>query len=149
MKLQRVVFADCERRLTMRTCTEAFAFSESRRFHWLQKACIAGLRKLRCFYEEEVPIYVTHVIDADTFIDRLLAQKFALRVHFSREPFVLLIGTEDYQRLMLESPAHWNSMFSFDAEYARVGRDGTTVLGLKVKVVPWMKGMLVMPKDSD
>ena len=80
------------------------------------------------------------VVDADTFMGRLYKQQAALFESFHRDASQLLIGAEEFESLMNE-PAI-NQAFSFQAQYNR-GR--YAVCGLQVTVIPWMRGMLVMP----
>ena len=57
------------------------------------------------------------------------------------ESKVLLIGAEDYAELMHEVAS--TQIFSFKSEYGY----GEKILGMKIKVIPWMRGCLVMPSD--
>jgi hypothetical protein len=79
-------------------------------------------------------------VDGKTFMDRLWKQKRALVENFRREPTTLWVGGEDYEELM-NSPAV-RQMFTVHAEFNYGKRE---VYGLTVKVIPWMRGMLVMP----
>lgn len=86
-------------------------------------------------------VTVTRVpIDDKEFMARLWKQKRALFEQFHREPASLWIGGEDYRELM-NSP-HIRESFQFSANFYH-GRD--EVYGLAVKVIPWMRGMVVMP----
>lgn len=79
-------------------------------------------------------------VNGKDFMTRLWKQKRALVESFRREPTTLLIGGEDYQELM-GSPAVRES-FLVNASF-NYGRN--EIYGLTVKVIPWMKGMVVMP----
>jgi hypothetical protein len=124
---------------------EAFEFREDRPAHWLQKLCVWTLRKLGAFHHSEVVTIERHVIGKNgrRFIDRLFEQMRNLRDAFDREPSRLLIGADDYAELMQEATREY---FSFDAEYMRGGRH-PKVCGLRVEVIPWMRGVLVMPNS--
>lgn len=88
-------------------------------------------------------VRVTRVpVDGKEFMDRLWKQKRALIETFHRKPTTLLIGGEDYEELM-NSPAVWQA-FTIHANF-NYGRD--ELYGLTVKVIPWMKGMIVMPNE--
>lgn len=111
------------------------------RLQWLQRLAWRFLewrRALDTTYREVVEVS-QHRIDADTFMERIALQNESLLNAFNREGKQLLIGSEDYAEMMHESVSR--RYFAFNAE---VGRD-RTYLGLKVTVVPWMKGMVVMP----
>jgi hypothetical protein len=80
-------------------------------------------------------------VHGKTFMDRLYKQKRHLFDRFNcREPQTLLIGGEDYEELM-DSP-EIRQAITFSASYYH-GREG--ICGLTVKVIPWMRGMVVMP----
>ena len=49
------------------------------------------------------------------------------------------IGAEDFAKLRRETAT--TTLFTFDAQY----NDGYQLYGMKVDVVPWMRGLLVMP----
>ena len=127
--------------------SDAFEFRKDRPAHWLQRICLWTLRKLGCYSSKEVVEVTRHEIGrrGQTFINRLLKAKALIWGEFEREPQTLLIGAEQYAELMNEVAS--NAMFSFIAEYY-VG-NGTcrppTVVGLTVKVIPWMRGILLLP----
>lgn len=111
------------------------------RMQWLQRLAwrFLGWRKALEPTFKTVETVSIHRIDADTFMERVALQNESLFRSFNREGKQLLIGSEDYAQLMHEATRmHY---FSFNAE---VGY-GNTYLGLKVTVIPWMKGMVVMP----
>lgn len=86
-------------------------------------------------------VKVTRVpVDGKDFMAALWKQKRALFDQFRREPATLWIGGEDYEELM-SSPAVQQA-FTLRAEFNYGERE---VYGLTVKVIPWMRGMLVMP----
>ena len=79
-------------------------------------------------------------VNGKTFMERLWKQKRSLVENFRREPMTLWIGGEDYSELM--SSPQVRQEFMVHAEF-RYGRG--EIYGLKVRVIPWMRGMLVMP----
>ncbi len=120
---------------------DAFQLREDRPAAWLQKGCFFVLRKLRAFYVGEALTIERHTINASTFMNRLFEQKQSLIGLFNIKPRTLLIGSEDYAYMMKEQIA--TRQFSFHAEYYSKDR----VMGMTVKVIPWMRGVLVMPPD--
>ena len=85
-------------------------------------------------------VKVTRIpIDDKEFMDRLWKQKRYLFDMFGREPKTLLIGGEDYEEMM-NSPAIQQAM-TFQASF-HYGRE---IYGLTVKIIPWMRGAVVMP----
>jgi hypothetical protein len=136
---QKVDFVTlCERRVPFEKLT-AFQFRKDRPAHWLQKACFFVLQKLGAFYMAETVTIERHTLDARTFMERLFKQQEGIARFFNYDSTTLLIGAEDYAELMHEASA--SQAFAFRADFGC----GSTILGLKVHVIPWMRGCLVLP----
>lgn len=82
-------------------------------------------------------------VNGKDFMERLWKQKQALVESFRREPTTLWMGGEDYEALM-DSPAV-RQAFTVSASF-NYGRD--EIYGLTVRVIPWMRGILVMPTQA-
>ncbi len=121
---------------------DAFKFKPSGRAQWLQRLAWRFLNWRGAMQQALEPkaTFTRHVIDADRFIDRILKQKRSLFATFGRNSKRLLIGSEDYAELMC-SPEVKMHHFEFSAE---VGYSGA-IYGLKIEVIPWMRGAVVMP----
>jgi hypothetical protein len=86
-------------------------------------------------------VKITRVpVSGKLFAERLFKQKRALVERFRCEPTTLLMGGEDYEELMT-SPAV-REQFTMYSEF-NCGR--RQVYGLTVKVIPWVRGIVVMP----
>jgi hypothetical protein len=118
---------------------DAFALRLDQKWPWLQRVCIAILRKLGAYDIGETVKIERSTIDAPTFMERLFKQQSNITQFFNVRPTRLLIGSEDYAELMREAVT--TGQFNFRAEYG-IGRE---ICGLKVEVVPWMRGVLVLP----
>lgn len=142
MKRDSIEFVAHQSVTEMVLMLDAYKFRPAGRWQWLQHMAWRFLmwrKALAEAYEPKVTI-TRHRIDAEKFMEMLYKQRSNLFEHFHKEGRTLLIGSEDYADLMCSpemTPAH----FSFDAE-ARYGRN---ILGLKVEVIPWMRGAVVMP----
>lgn len=79
-------------------------------------------------------------VSGKSFMEKLWKQKRELVESFRRKPMTLWMGGEDYEELM-SSPAV-REAFTIHAEF-NYGKH--EVYGLTVKVIPWMRGMVVMP----
>lgn len=82
------------------------------------------------------------VVDGATFMERLFAQRRELIYTFNRNASVLLIGAEDYEQLM-QTATPWSAMY-FQTRYLHASGE---VYGIAVFVIPWMRGMIVLPDD--
>ena len=125
---------------------DTFAIREDRPHLWLQKVAIWVLRKLGAHARERGVSYERVVVDTGKFLDRLLQQREDVRRLLDRNPSTLLIGPEDYHELTGQLLSYH---ISFISQYHYRDSSGTYVCGLKVHVVPWMKGMVVLPKLED
>lgn len=122
--------------------TESYQLRRDRPLPWLQMAALWLLKKLGAYRIGELVTVERHTIDAPTFMDRVFAQRAELQKSFNVCPSRLLIGSEDYAEMMQETAA--NQAFSFSAKYGY----NREIMGLKVEVIPWMRGMLVMPSND-
>ena len=128
------------------TDNSAFSIREDRPHLWLQKACCWVLKKLGAYRVDRQTKIEYRTIDADNFMTLIAKQHSAVFALLNRRPSTLLIGAQDYAGLMHETvSAH---LFSFDAAYMRGEHGNITVLGLRVRVIPWMRGVLVVPNDD-
>ena len=126
----------------MMPIVDAYKIKPKGRAQWLQRLAWRFLNRcgaLEQAYEPTVNV-TRHLVDADTFIHRLLKQKRNLLEHFHKDGQRLIIGSEDYAELMCSSEMtpHY---FNFSAEIGL----GRNIVGLRVEVVPWMRGAVVMP----
>lgn len=122
---------------------DAFELRKDRPAIWLQRACLWVLRKLGCFACKETITIERHEIGrhGKKFMDRLWDRREAVWGFFEDEPTRLLIGAKDYQELMHEV---CTSGFQFDGRYY-MGRNGKPeVFGMKIEVIPHMRGMLLL-----
>lgn len=86
--------------------------------------------------------YTYHVIDPDSFMQSLFDQHRALlRMHY--KPSRVLIGSEDFAKLMNTKEVRERRQFI--AEYESSDGRNRTIHGLQVQIIPWMRGILVMP----
>ena len=128
------------------TDSNAFAIREDRPHLWLQKACCWVMGKLGAYRRDTQTKIEYRTIDADSLITRIAKQRESVFELTNREPRELLIGAQDYAELMHETVS--THMFSFDAAYMQGDHRNRTVMGLRVRVIPWMRGVLVVPNDD-
>lgn len=86
---------------------------------------------------------VAHKVDPIAFIDRAARQRSELLDWFGRRAVTLLIGGADYEELMNAPPGTRDAQFAFEI----LKRGGA--LGMRVHVIPWMSGMVVLPWDPN
>ena len=143
---QTVTFIEPHTKFKVVTDNNAFAVREDRPHVWLQKVCCWVLRKLGAYRVDTQTKIEYRTIDADTFMGRVAKQHASVFELLNRRPKELLIGAQDYAELMHEANTHFP--FSFSASYVVGERGVAQIMGLKVRVIPWMRGVLVVPPDE-
>ncbi len=133
-----VVFIQSTDAVTWIPQPEKYEFKQHGPFGPIQKA----LFRLLCWSGALRPTAYRQVattrleVRPDRFINNLMLQQKEL-FRYGQKPSRLLIGTGDFQELMQTPEFH--SYVSFDATY------GKEVCGLQVTLVPWMRGIVVLP----
>jgi hypothetical protein len=120
------------------------AWSVRKDFRWKWQARLAGwlMRRIGVNAREPTVDIERILIDPPDIMQKLFEQREAM-LDMDREPKRLLIGSDDFSELMhLPEMRHH---FTIDCEYYKVSRDGRKVMGLTIEVIPWMRGILVMP----
>ena len=141
MKPYTIEFIAQDSITTMLPLCDAFKFKPKIRWCWLQLLAWRFLHWSGGLIQAYEPIIKTtrHTIDADKLIERIIKQRRALFDGYNKHGQRLIIGAEDYAELM-ECP-EIRHHFVFNAEVGKYNH----IMGLKVEIVPWMRGAVVMP----
>jgi hypothetical protein len=132
-------FVQTEEKRTQYFRKDAYSFRKDRPYHRLQRLCFWILQKIGAFDVGENLTYTRHTIDTQSFMERLFRQQSHLEGYFNRRPKRLLIGAEDFAVMM--GSEEIRQQLIFRTEYGH----GREIMGLQVEVIPWMRGILVMP----
>jgi hypothetical protein len=143
MQHYHVDYIETERRVTSYVNKELFEFRKDKKHHWLQKLCFWVLSKIGSHSIGEKVSYTQHRIDTPNFMEKLYRQKHGLLDLYNAEGERLLIGNDEYMELT--GNPEIRHMMHFTGEYR--GRHGE-LLGMKITVIPWMSGILVVPRDA-
>lgn len=140
-----IEFYQTERLTELKEWHDAFCVREDLNYVWLQKACIWILRKIgaRATYTEAT--FNRIGFDADEFVTALFAQHDYIVEEFNYvKPSKLYIGPDEFTELT-NSP-ELRDLYTFRTSYDVSNGQGRypEVIGLKVTVIPWMKGILVV-----
>lgn len=121
-----------------------FELRPERGYVWIQRLCVWLLAKIGAFANVPSVTVARHDVgkEGDTFMMRVMRSKHAVLGSFDRDPTEILIGPEEYSTLMGEL-IHYGQ-FEFESRYFRHVEGETRVYGLKVRVIPWMRGILVL-----
>jgi hypothetical protein len=126
---------------------DRFEFRSDKRFNNVQKILFWLLKKIGAYAKCESVSFERHVFKSNDFIDALFKQYDDLGVFYYKHGERLLIGSEDYSRLM--SNPEIQQMVSFEAPYRIGERSRIFICNMKVTIIPWMKGILVLPRNFD
>ncbi len=122
---------------------DGFEFRSDKKYHSIQKVCFWILIKIGAYRRESVVTYKRYTISPDSFMERLFRQNNYLQREFNVKPSELFIGAEDYAIMM--GSDEMKQMLSFNATYSHRDGYGSHVMGLRIHVIPWMRGIIVMP----
>lgn len=142
MEPYTIEFLDVESYRNERLIPEVYSFKRTGVTGRIQQIMWNILQRLDCLK----PAYTTetlvrkHVVDSDKVLNLILKQDYSLKHRFNRSGQTLLIGTEDYFNLIGEVVIP-NAQFQFNGDL----NTELKVFGLTIKVIPWMRGILVMP----
>lgn len=140
--MSRVEFVEHKERRFMLPVKNHYEFKPKGRLqflqHWAWNLLLHRFKALEQAQEEHVE-YTRHVIDTNDVVERLIRQRINLLRGYNKEPTEVLIGSEDFAEMMNSPRFHHEQCF--DATYYR----SQQLMGLKVRVIPWMRGMVVMP----
>ena len=138
MKEQLVRYVDYSFTKEFKFHEEVFTYRKDRPYKWLQRICLWVLKKLRANYEEELKVLHTKVFDVNNIIENILEQQLLVEFVHNYKPKTILIGSGDMRELIGDPMIQ--SMMSY--MYTGNKREFN---GLTIKVIPWMKGVLLVP----
>lgn len=127
--------------------------------HWLARLCYWTLRKLgvESWRGSETTCYMRRLHVDDSLVDKIMQHSKAIRrLRLGQSELRLVIGANTFRTLQREVGRDY---FEFEAEarFAENIRDPESILGyrrrdffmgMRVEVVPWWEGYLVLPDDS-
>jgi len=123
---------------------DAYQLRTERGYVWLQKLAIYILRKLGCFAATKETTVLKHVFDTKGLAEALWRQRAEVFELYHMRGARLLVGYEDFERL---TGIPMYKPFSFEVPYSAMEAGKPTVFDMQITVIPWMKGMLVLPKE--
>lgn len=104
---------------------------------WLQEVCCWVLRKLGAYSEDHTTAYTHHTVDISDLVEGIYTQVGMLGSNHNLSAHRILMGSEDFAELCHAPQASYQLTV-----YASSPKFG----GLTVTVIPWMKGVLVLPE---
>jgi hypothetical protein len=146
-EMPRVQFINRDTTITPFLVDDAYRFRAKGKLSFLQKWVWKFLHKTKALnphYENKVTVE-RFIVDTDNFIETLMRQRSDLRYNYGEEPAIVLIGGEDFSKMMSKPEVCQIIDFNSQVHY-RDGRVGHKIMDLQIKVIPWMKGVITMPR---
>jgi hypothetical protein len=143
MNRQTVEFIETERVNVTFDRPEAFTFRADKKWPRLQRLCLWILRRLGAHDLGERIEMRRHVIHPEDLTEAIYRQEEQILDLFHHRGSRILIGPEEWERFLHDTPPYM--MHSFSAPYGH--GSSPQLLGMPVTMVPWMKGVLVVPKE--
>ena len=141
-EMQIIEFIQHQEKLDRFLIPNAFRYNDNKGYKWVQRLCCWIMKKIGADYYDEKAAYLTKTsFNTQDFIGKIFQQKGDIQQYFNRKPKQLLIGDEDFRELM--GTPEIRDMLSFHTSY-NYDRE---ICGLKVTIIPWMKGILVLPNS--
>ncbi len=115
----------------------AYQVRKDRPLVWLQEACCWVLRKLEAYAQDRSIAYTHKEVDISNLVEGIYAQLGMLNRDHNIRGRRVLIGSEEFAQLCNAPDARYHlTVYASDIRFG----------GLTVTVIPWMKGILVMPE---
>jgi hypothetical protein len=124
---------------------DTYQFRRDRGWVWLQRLALWALRKIGAQAFRDDQTVVRHTIDTRKFLDALVRQRAEIMALYHRRGERLLVGYEEFREITgiaMENPL----TFAVQYDWREPGGP-TLVYGMRVTVIPWMRGILVLPKE--
>jgi hypothetical protein len=141
--MEDVHFVTHQESTLRRPLLDRYELNPSRGHVWLQRLAIWVLRRLKCYAFEHITTRTAFRFNPASFTEKILGQRSYLWRLYHREGCVLLIGSKDFSELM--NAPEFQQHLSFGSPYMVNG----TVYNMRVVIIPWMEGVLVVPKEFE
>lgn len=115
----------------------AYLVRNDRPFVWLQELCCWVMDKLEAYSQDRSIAYTWKDVDISDLVRGIYTQVGMLSRDHNLQAKRVLMGSEDFAALCNAPAAQYHlTVYAHDRKFG----------GLTVTVVPWMKGVLVMPE---
>lgn len=121
---------------------DKYKFRKDKKYHLVQKVCLWVLDKIGAKANGVDTVYNKTVFNSNYFMEKVFTQMDNAQRVFDIRPDILLIGESDFRDIVGSKDINQIMVFDYSYNYNR------ELLGLKVCVVPWMKGYLALRKKD-
>lgn len=121
---------------------DAYEVRKDFRWKWQERLARWLFRKLGTD-ARDLSVKIERVLINPSGIMDAIYKQTKEHVRWDREPKRVLIGSDDFSELM--GTAKFEQACAIECDYKIGGQHGYKICGLTVEVIPWMRGILVMP----
>lgn len=127
---------------------DTFKFNPKKKYKWLQKLCLNTLYKLGC-YTSIIDTNITTIqITPKKFIEELLRQQHQIMKLCNYRPEKVYMGQHDFYTISGEIYNDTYPMtININYDKGVKTKDDYVIYGLRVTIIPWMEGILVVPPE--
>ncbi len=120
--------------------TEYYKFTSRGKFQWLKKKLWAFLNKTGCLTQEiqDTTTHIKHSINPNKLMDLVKAGIIQANRAY-RIPSEIFIGPEEFNKILYEQNYDGGSIIS-----TVIDERGKSLMGIKLTVLPYMSGVLVV-----
>lgn len=137
MEKQTITFLEEMPLPTLTNYILSYQVRKDRPLVWLQELCCWMMDKLGAYAQDRSIAYTYKVVDISNLVKGIYTQLGMLECDYNIRGKRVLIGSEDFTRLCNAPDARYHlTTYASDIKFG----------GLTVTVIPWMKGILVMPE---
>ena len=133
---QDVMYVHVKEKITPTVLQDTYAFNKAKKYHWLQRLCLAVLKRLGCYAVTKTVTHDRVRVDKNVLVDHIFRQRTDMSEYMSKGGYVL-IGAEDFAELMKTMCVDSPIQFDLHRPY---------IAGMRIIVLPWMRGTIVVPK---
>lgn len=145
----KVVLFNMARRINRYCLVDTVSFTATGKLKWLKKAMWGYLMRSNCLKPayKETESFARITFEPSKFLAKAIAKHRDAVVRFLGSSNVqILVGPDEFAELASE--ARILEHFSIDSEYSYTNQGITRVYGMRVTVVPWMEGFLILPDEK-
>lgn len=126
-----------------------FEYRKDRPLRWLQRICIGIMRGLGCYANEHIRTWSRHEKENNDLLLLMLEQYHVSALEFGDVAYCF-VGPEQEYELMKAVQTVGNCPVKLNTELlCSQGRHlGTFAKHVPIIVIPWMKGVLFVPKSA-
>lgn len=138
--MNKIEFVQTRSHITSVLVENRYEYNPRKKFKLLQKLCFWIVHQIGCFSYDKTVSFTRHIVEPDRVVKYIHEQKVHLLDLYHYEGERILMGAKEYEKIVGDKEVM--RIVTFNGQYGF----GQSILGLKITIIPWMSGILVLPK---